>query len=64
MLSNLCLSSSGAAAQAPCREAAALLRRAAASLEKLAAEGNVKKAPDLRAEAARLTAEADGLEKR
>lgn len=64
MLRSLCLSSSGAAAQAPCREAAALLRRAAASLEKLAAEGNAKKAPDLRAEAARLTAEAEALEKR
>ena len=62
MLRALCATANGKAAQEPCREAAALLRRASTGLERLAA--SVPDPAAYKAEAAKLNAEAAAMEAR
>jgi hypothetical protein len=63
LLKNLCAATSGEPKKAACSEAAALVRRAAASLNKLAVEGNPKNAEELKNYATKLLDDAKLLEK-
>jgi hypothetical protein len=64
MFRHLCNSTTGEPAKTSCGEAAAILRRAATSLEKLALEGKAKNTDALKEYAAKLKVEAEALEKK